>query len=399
MISLFILGILLIVIGFAALGTERFANGPTSQMAISSPSLVKTRSGLVAHDPLNESLTEAQLRTNSYWRFAGDAPAEGAVYNFSEDSDGLHIGVRAPDYPTSPSWAGYFAVSPNSNFVLMHANITAPEASVPSGIFESGEYLQTANGHVSYVTCTSYTSATGTVWMLVATTGSAISATEFKTLWTSSAGLPLTESCTIITNGSNYLKVYLDDKLVYFSNNASLEIPSPFQVYLEPESSYKGAELYCTFRDYYVTSGENLTIDNLPTNATSVALTDPSTNSDLASAPVFSGRAAIEMGGFALPLRAEIRVLDSSNKTLASSEGAVPIYAGDSYSYSTTKGVIRASSNNDDSSSRQSVLEGLVFTPLLVLEFKISNSMNSRCKNNRPNSAYPLSADRDALYN
>src|SRR2546422_3733070 len=37
---------------------------------------------------------------------------------------------------------------------------------------------------------------------------------------------PLTRDCTIITNGNNYLKVYLDNVLVYESNNLDLQMRS-----------------------------------------------------------------------------------------------------------------------------------------------------------------------------
>ena len=271
----------------------------------------------------------SQLESSNYWRFSGDAPGEGAPYNFYEDSSGLHIGVQAASNST---YAGFFAVSPNTDFVLVHVRIISPARTIPRGSFESGLYLQTADGNVNYVTCTSSTTSQGTIWEIVWATGNSNGATNFKTLWSSGSGLPLTEDCTIITNGNNYLRVFLDGKQVYSSSSLNLEMPKPFQIYLEPETSYNGSELYATFANYYLTSAEYLTVSGLPSNAARVELVNPSNGNVLASAPKQSGLATIEVGKFIYPLNAEVEVLSSSNGVLSSTQGSVPIYGGDSYS-------------------------------------------------------------------
>ena len=294
-----------------------------------SGSLTKVTSGLVAFDPLNQQLTMSQLENSNYWKFSGDAPGEGAPYNFYENSSGLHIAVQAKNNST---FAGFFAKSPNTDFVLVHVRITAPAKTVPQGSFESGLYLQTADGNVNYVTCTSFTTSQGTIWEIVWATGNSNGATNFKTLWSSGFGLPLTEDCTIITNGNNYLKVYLDGKQVYSSSSLNLQMPKPFQIYLEPETSYNGTELYATFLNYYLTSSEYLTVSGLPSNAAKVELVNPSSGNVLASALKQSGSASIEVGKFVLPLGAEIEVLSSSNSVLSSTQGSVSVYGGDSYS-------------------------------------------------------------------
>jgi len=294
-----------------------------------SGTLTKVSSGLVASDPLNQQLTKSQLESSNYWRFSGDAPAEGAPYNFYEDSNGLHVGVQAANNST---FAGFFAVSPNTNFVLVHVQITTPSKTVPQGAFESGLYLQTSDGNINYVTCTSFTTSQGTVWEIVWATGNSSGATHYKTLWSSGFGLPLTEDCTIITNGNNYLKVNLGGNQVYSSSSLKLQMPKPFQIYLEPETSYSGSELYATFLNYYLTSAETLTVSGLPSNAAKVELVNPSNGNVLASAQRRSGSASVEVGNFILPLSAQIEVLSSSNTVLSSTQGAVSVYGGDSYS-------------------------------------------------------------------
>lgn len=273
----------------------------------------------------------AQLEQSTYWTFSGDAISEGAPYNFYENSAGLHIGVQA----VSPgTYAGFYAVSPVTSFVLVHTHVKAPVQTIPQGVFEAGIYVQTSDGDINYVTCTSQTTSSGTIWELVWATGNTNQATNFTTLWSSGIGLPLSEDCTIITNGNNYLKLFLDGSLVYSSSSLNLNIPPPFQVYLEPETSYSGAELYASYLNYYLTSGEYLTVNNLPSNAATVELVNASNGQVLASSPVTGTSAKIEVGNFLFPLSAEIEVLDSSGTVIASTSGAIGIYGGDVYTVS-----------------------------------------------------------------
>ena len=303
----------------------------TSTGASAAATLTKVSSGLVASDPLNKDLTMQQLESSSYWKFGGDAASEGAPYNFYENSNGLHIGVEAVSAST---YAGFYAVSPNSNFVLAHVTVTTPDSTISQGIFESGVYLQTSSDEVNYVTCTSSTTSSGTLWELVWATGDASGATSFTTLWSSGTGMPLTENCTIITNGNNYLKLYLDGSLVYSSSSLDLKIPEPFNIYLEPETTYTGGELYASFLNYYLTSGEYLTVMGLPSNAAKVELINPSNSEVIASASKSGTSAQIELGEFIFPISAEIEVLTSSGNVVASTPGAVSLYGGDVYSTS-----------------------------------------------------------------
>jgi len=355
------IGLLLLVATLTLFGSIYSPAGLNSfaAQAASTGTITKVSSGMVASDPLDQQLTMQQLEQNGYWKFSGDAASEGAPYNFYENSGGLYIGVQAVNTST---YAGFFAVSPDSSFVLAHVTVTAPVPTVSQGIFESGVYLQTTDGNVNYVTCTSYTTSAGTIWELIWATGNSGGATSFKTLWSSGTGLPLTEDCTIITNGNNYLKLYLDGSLVYSSSSLALKIPEPYQIYLEPETTYTGQELYASFLNYYLTSGEYVTVNGLPSSATKVELINPSNGQVLGSASKSGTSAKIEMGSFIFPLSAEIEALSSSGTVVSSTQGAVSLYGGDVYSSSgsTTGGSVSVTIKTETLSGK--ALTGLYTT-------------------------------------
>ena len=283
--------------------------------------------GLIAADPLNQNLNKSQLENSGYWRFTGDAAEENASYDFFENSGGLHIGVQANSNST---YAGFFAVSPNTQFLLAHVQITAPTKTVPNSAYEAGLYVQTASGNVNYVTCHTFTTNQGTVWEIVWATGNTSGATHYTTLWTSGTNLPLTKDCTIITNGQNYLKVFLGGTQVYYSTSLNLLMPTPFQVYLEPETTSTGSLLYSVYRNYYVTVNQYLTVNGLPPNAARVVVVNTA-GKIIASAHASKGTASVGLGNFAFPVVGTIRVLDASNNILDSTPGTVSIYGGDSY--------------------------------------------------------------------
>lgn len=291
------------------------------------------QSGLIISDPLNnETETQQQLQANpGYWTYGGDAPAEGAPYDFFKDPQGLHIGARAPQDNT---WAGYYAMSKNTQGELFHATVTTPVRTVSNTTnptwYENGLYVQTSQPFINYVTCFALSGAWGTEWVVASVTGNANQATQESTLWTdTSAGQPLSRECTIITNGNNYLKVYLDGNLVYQNSTLNLQMPEPFNSYLEPQSSYSGQLLNGTYAGYYSTTGENVQVTGLPSGAARVDLVDPQGNI-LASSPASSGAATVGVGQFDFPLAASVVAYDSSGRVVAQS-GALDIYGGDSY--------------------------------------------------------------------
>ena len=306
-------------------------------------SISKTQSGLVANDPLNnETKTQQELLANQqYWKYGGDAIALNAPYAFSKNNQGLHIGVQAP---VDGTWAGVYAVTPNTNAMLFHTVVTTPLRVLPTLAqpqwYENGMYVQTAGSqNVNYITCSSVTSQWGTTWGIVSTIGNVNQANTFTNLYfDTSANQPLTRDCTIITNGNNYLKVYLDGVKVYENSTLNLQMPGPFNVFEEPQSSYAGQLLNGTYADYYATTSENVQVTNAPLLAATVKLVD-STGRVLASSPVVSGTATLPVGQYHMPLAAYVKVYDSNNIQLASTSGPVNIFGGDVYKVNSILGL------------------------------------------------------------
>jgi hypothetical protein len=161
-------------------------------------------------------------------------------------------------------------------------------------------------------------------------------ATTITTLWASPMnGMPLTQDCTIITNGNNYLKVYLGTTVVYQSSALNLRMTSPFNSYIEVQTSSASAMRWSTYVHYYSMFGEDVTLTGAPAGGT-VKIVD-STNAVLANAQVSStGTATLAMGNYRLPLTANIQAYDATNTLVASTASPVSIWGGDSYAVSTT---------------------------------------------------------------
>ena len=321
------------VFAINGIGTSPSSNTAIATTIAQVHTITRAQSGLVASDPLNnETKTQQEIFANQqYWKDGGDAMAENAPYEYSKDSQGLHIGVQAP---ANGTWAGMYSVTPNTNAMLFHSVITTPVNFIPYQWYENGMYVQTAaSQNVNYVTCVAATSQWGLDWLVVSTTGNVNQATQFNVLYADpSSNQPLTRDCTIITNGNNYLKVYLDGTMVYNNSTMNLQMPGPFNAFLEPQSSYPGKMLDGIYKDYYATTDENIKITNNPSNAARVDLVDTS-GTVIASSPVSSGTGTINVGSYHFPLAGTIKVYDGSNNVIASTSSMVNIFGGDVYSY------------------------------------------------------------------
>src|SRR6185312_6140944 len=310
-------------------GTSSPSNVASAETGSSGQTITTTQSGLVASDSLtNETKTQAQLQANpGYWFYGGDAPAENAPFSYSRNTTGLHIGVQAP---ADGTFAGFYAVSPVHNAKLWHARITNPVRTVQNQFYENGMYVQTANGSVNYVTCTTLTNNVATVWALVNATGNTTQITSFDVLWfDQSPNQPLTRDCTIITNGTNFLQAYIDGSKVYENQNANLQMPPPFNDFLEPQTSDGEQFLVGSFQNYYVATEGNIHVMNLTSTAQTVEIVDNMGNI-LSTGTASGGTATLDVGQFTFPLSANIKILDSSNNVIASSPEK--IYGGDVYS-------------------------------------------------------------------
>jgi hypothetical protein len=303
-------------------------------------SIVKQTSGLIASDPLNNvDMTQQQLQSqNKYWTYNGSAWGEGAPFSFNENTSGhhagFHIGVQAL---TNGRYAGFFAVTPMTSGQVFHAVITEPIRTTPPTlqvVFNSALYVQTGNGSINYVSCGATTTNGGTMWGIWEATGNTTVAKTLKNLWTDpSPNQPLTRSCTIVTNGSNSLTVYLDNVNVFSSTTLNLQMPSPFQAFIEVQTSYAGQMFTGTFTDFYASTTPSLTVTNLPSSASSVQLVDSLGNVMVAS--VSNGVAVFDLGGKTIPFSASIVVKDASGNTIVASDPSNPfrLVGGDTYAF------------------------------------------------------------------
>jgi hypothetical protein len=297
----------------------------------------KVQSGLLAQD----SLTTGNFGT---WFLYGDAVQQHAPYKYSEDSQGLHIGIQAA---SQGKWVGFYAESPNTAGEVFHAVLTLPYSNTPSNSFNTGLYVQTSTAHINYITCAGEADPTGFFWAVVYTTGSSNSAQKFYTVYYQAGGpgVPLTRDCTIITNGQNLLHVYLDGQLVYSSTSLNLQMPSPFNSYLEVESTYAGGMLFGIYNDYYAATTNNVQVQGAPAGDTAEIV--DSSNSVLVSAAVGAGGTAnLDTGRFHLPISGNVQVYDSSHNLVASTSGAGPIWGGDAFQLSTASTTTTATSSS-----------------------------------------------------
>ncbi len=315
----------------------------------------KTSSGLVASDSFtNETASQQQLQSsngNGYWFYGGDAPAENAPYTVWRDTQGLHIGAQAP---TNGTYAGYYAVTPQTTATLYHVKVTAPVETIPSNVslFENGMYVQNGTMDVNYVVCSSATSNIGTQWVVVGANGDVNGANTYTPFWWTAMTptQPLSVDCTIITNGTNYLKVLLNNVPVYESKSLKLNMSSNFITFMEPQSSYAGQMLNGTFQNFYATSGGNVTVTNNPPGAANVKIVQSISSGNgnvLVSAPVdATGTAVLYAENQPMPINAYIITYDAKGDAMAETNGPVNIYGGDSYSVSGSATSYTISSTN-----------------------------------------------------
>src|SRR5581483_9246983 len=304
----------------------------------------KIKSGLIASD----ALTQTEINT-SYWHFGGDAISMQAPYDYYENNQGLHIGVQAA---SSGQWAGFYGESPSSSAHLYHSVLKVPFDTVQDHWWDTGMYVQTSSPLINYVTCAGIVSSSGISWVVVSTKGDANQATEFNTLWQDkSPSQPYTRDCTIVTNGQNLLKVYLDKILVFSSTTLNLDMPEPFNTYLEVQTSTASQKLYGFYRDFYATSDTSIKVLNAPIGGL-VKISDSASNKELGKDIVDNkGKASIGIARYHLPLSARIDVYDSTNNFVAT-KTVGNMWAGDSYklSYNTLKA--QSSTNDSDDATR-----------------------------------------------
>ena len=310
--------------------------------------MTRAQSGLVFEDPLNVTQTQSQLetQTNGNWTFgghydsshlnyvdqswvySGNGTSKNVNVGFFENFQGLNIGVKAV---TSGPYTGFYAISPPSNAELFHALITSTYKSIAGGFLQVGLYVRASTGDTNYVTCAAVSSSAGTRWEIIHGTGNPTEATNFDYLWIDNAtNQPSTADCTMVTNGNNYLAVYLNNDLVYQNSSLSLGIQEPVEAYLGVEASYSLETFWGVWNNFYSTQSGAIELINLPASSANVSIVNQ-TGGIIGSSSVVNGSAAINVAQYDFPVSAYIRVHDSTGKEIASTSSPVPLMGGDVY--------------------------------------------------------------------
>ena len=311
-------GIALTLLGVILSVTLIGVIGPTMNVAnASTGSVDKIQSGLVSSDSFTTGNT-------SSWTFGGTA----TLYNYYENSQGLHFGVQSP---SSGQWVNHYAAAPKAIAHLFHTVLTIPYASVADGVFNPGLYVEGSN-YDGIVGCQAYADHTGYYWIVQYSTDAG---STWNTLYAPPRdSLPQTEDCTVMTNGSNYLDVYIGGKIVFSNTTMNLNMPTPLHAFIQADTSSSSMD-YTTYSNYYSTTDENIKVTNNPSNAVTVKIVDTAGNV-LATAPVNAGTATLNIGMYTFPLAGTINIYDSSNSVIASSSAS--IFGGDVFSVTSSSG-------------------------------------------------------------
>jgi hypothetical protein len=152
----------------------------------------------------------------------------------------------------------------------------------------------------------------------------------FTTVYSQSNAGPLTRDCTIITNGGNYLQVYLGGQLVYSSHSLSLNVPPPFNAYLEVQTTNAQSQHFASYLNYYAAKTQYVNLTNGPAGGSMVIRT--SSGSVVGQATISSaGKASVDLGSQFLPVSGTVYVYYPNGSLDGSHAGQ--IWGGDVYGF------------------------------------------------------------------
>jgi hypothetical protein len=216
----------------------------------------RTTSGLVAADPFDRGMPYRTLED----RYVFNGSARPGIGYALASSTGLQVGVA----PHS-GWAGWFAVTIHAAgpAVVWHTVMSRPDKLVTGGTGEAVFAVQTAttqsSGAINYVVVASV-SRNGLAQWLVGYAHGEIADADTQVLWQSPAtrDAPATESVTVTTDGSRSIAVWLGNRVVFQSDHLQLDIPPPFQAYLEVQG--QDVSYVSRFQDLWVARLEPLEI-------------------------------------------------------------------------------------------------------------------------------------------
>ncbi|HXQ61914.1 MAG TPA: hypothetical protein VN796_06225 [Acidimicrobiales bacterium] len=222
-----------------------------------------TRSGIVMADAFDRPVSRGQLM--DHYVFNGSA-APGVGWARAT-ARGLQVGVTP-----HPGWAGWFAVTLDAAGpgVIWHTEMSRPLQPARTGEGEAVFAVQTAttqhSGAINYVVVSALSTHGEGEW-LVGYAHGVIANADTDVLWRSPlrVGAPTTEPVTIRTDGRRTLAVWLGTRRVYASDRLRLDVPAPFQAYLEVQSRQIG--YVASFQDFWVADASPVTVTGVPPGA------------------------------------------------------------------------------------------------------------------------------------
>jgi len=274
------------------------------------------------------------------WELNGSAVGLNANHAGFEDAGGLHIGVLGP---SENNWAGYFAISPLTPAHLFHARITLPDARPITGMVDDAVYIQQEmfqDPRIDAMGCGADIYPTEIHWTVSLQAGDATHEIINRSVYSdNSANQPTSRECTLVTNGDNQLVAYMDGQKVFSSNSMNLNMPEPFQYYLELQSNSvtpsTGASMFTgAFTDYYATTSDSIKVLNAGAGSVIKVVDITSGNTLATSIAGQDGTAFVDVGKYHMPINADVQVFDSAGinllaTTSANSSLGGGIYGGD----------------------------------------------------------------------
>ena len=226
------------------------------------PGVTRTRSGLVMADPLDEAAPIRQL-TDSY-DLGGST---GAALGWARDTKlGLEVGIKAHS-----GWAGWFAATIHAAGPEVAWHTVMCPAPVPAGgraiaVFAVQTATTQSNGEINYVVVAAVSRADETYWLVGYAHGLVADAAT-KVLWKSApqhlgcgSAVP-GRALTLVTDGRHSLSVWVGSTKVFSNSRLRLDIPAPFQAYLEVQSS--APAYYARFADFWVADDTPLRVEGM----------------------------------------------------------------------------------------------------------------------------------------
>lgn len=271
-------------IGKAAIGAT--AAAATLILAVMYDATVMTALGVVGDNRPIERLEHGRVMSETFlvgdveginairqeyprWFFDGSVMVRGGQYDISQkNGGGLYVGVSDPD-TGDDTWSGIFAMTPNDYSSVYHVTMQVPELPVsedPDDYASIGMYVQTdtVTGRINYIACIVDIRPDKLYYRVESGLGNADSVTSWTVHWQKEVSVDEgTMDCTLLTNGDNHMAAVINGERVFESHGLDLQMPRPFNAYLETQVFGIPDVVYGRFYDYYSTFSSEIRVIKL----------------------------------------------------------------------------------------------------------------------------------------